>query len=568
MNIDEVKQIEDFRLFMIAVWKHLNLPSPTPMQIHIADYLMESQKRKILQALRGIGKTWLTGAYVCWRLLRNPNEKILIVSQTGGHADNIAIFIRRLINTMPILQHLQPDKAQGHRSSIIAFDVNGCEIAVQPSVKSLGITSQLQGNRASLLIADDVEGMQNSATEMMRAKLLDAVAEFDAILQTTPNSQILCLGTPQSSESIYNKMRDKGYYTQIYPARYPEDTSVYNGCLAPYIQDAIFKDRGIVGQPIDTRFTDADLIERELSYGKSGFRLQYMLDTTLSDAERYPLKLKDFIVMALDKKEAPISISYSLNKQDILNDIPNLGFTGDYLTKASTYSSETMPYESIIMSIDPSGRGNDATSYAIVASLNGRLFILDVGSVSGGYDDESLALLANKAKEFNVNKIYLESNFGDGLFTTVFKPFLYAIYNCTVEEIRSNGQKELRIIDTLEPVLNQHRLILSHSVATNDVNKALADTKRLPYSLLFQLTHITKDRGSLRHDDAVDALAMAVEQFKFSLLRNPKDMLEEIEKKKFKDSLDHFVKLAKSQQIGSKTNPILKQYKSFSNTVK
>lgn len=561
--INEVDQIQDFRLFLIEVWKHLNLPKPTPMQLHIANYLMEPNKRKILMALRGIGKTWLTGAYVCWRLLRNPNEKILIVSQTGGHADNIAIFIRRLINTMGILQHLIPNKALGHRSSIVAFDVNGCEIAVQPSVKSLGITSQLQGNRASLLIADDVEGMQNSATEMMRAKLLDAVAEFDAILQTNENSQILCLGTPQGSESIYNKMRDKGYYTQIFPARYPEDTSVYNGALAEYVQEALFKDSSLAGKPIDTRFTDIDLTERELSYGRSGFRLQYMLDTTLSDAERYPLKLKDFIVMSLDKKEAPINVSYSLNKQDILNDIPNVGFTGDYLTKAGSYSSEVLPYESIIMSIDPSGRGNDATSYAIVASLNGRLFVLDVGSVSGGYDDESLAILANKAKEFNVNKIYLESNFGDGLFTTVFKPFLYAIYSCTVEEIRNTRQKEVRIIDTLEPVLNQHRLILDYSVAKGDVSKALADTKRLPYSLLFQLTHITKDRNSLLHDDAIDALAMAIEQFKFSLLRNPKDMLDEIQKRKFNDSLNHFMSIAKKQYKQDNTNPNLKHYRGY-----
>ena len=167
-------QLQDFRFFLKEVWKHLRLPPPTRMQLYIADYLQQGHKRSQLEALRGIGKTWITGAYVCWRLRRNPNEKVLIVSQSGAHSDNIAIFIRKLIDTMPILQDLQPRSDQ--RSSVIAFDVNGSDISVQPSVKSLGITSQLQGNRASLLISDDVEGQQNSATELRRQQLLSQVA--------------------------------------------------------------------------------------------------------------------------------------------------------------------------------------------------------------------------------------------------------------------------------------------------------------------------------------------------------------------------------------------------------
>ena len=91
------KSIQDFKVFLKHTWSHLRLPSPTRMQYYIADYLQEGHKRSQLEALRGIGKTWITGAYVAWRLLRDPNEKILIVSQSGAHSDNIAIFIRKLI---------------------------------------------------------------------------------------------------------------------------------------------------------------------------------------------------------------------------------------------------------------------------------------------------------------------------------------------------------------------------------------------------------------------------------------------------------------------------------------
>jgi hypothetical protein len=66
------------------------------------------------------------------------------------------------------------------------------------------------------------------------------------------------------------------------------------------------------------------------------------------------------------------------------------------------------------------------------------------------------------------------------------------------------GQKERRIIDTLEPVLNQHRLVV-------DAALLRADQKDEPkFQLFHQLTRITRDRGSLRHDDRLDALAMAI----------------------------------------------------------
>ena len=469
---------------------------------------MTGDKRFLLEAFRGVGKTYICGAYVTWRLLRNPNEKVLIVSQSGAHSDAIAQFIRRLIFDLPILEHLIPEADM--RNSVKSFDVSGCEVTVQPSVKSLGITSQLQGNRASILISDDVEGMQNSATEQMRAKLLATVAEYDAILQTTEQAQIIMLGTPQSGESIYNKMRDKGFRTVVYPARYPEDTDVYQGTLAPYITTPLEKGEVAVGDCTDTRFTDQDLVEREASIGRSWFRLQYQLDTTLSDADRYPLKTSDFIVHDLDDNKGPISISYSSSRSSYMDDIPNIGFTGDNFFRAGHVDSEYVPYEYSIMSIDPSGRGKDETGYSVIKQLHGKIYIADVGGLHGGYTPENLTRMATIAKQHNCKLIVIESNFGDGMFSELLKPVLKTIYPCSIEEVRNNKQKEQRIIDVLEPLLNSHKLVIDATLVRNDVKAAVSDHKELPYSLIHQLTHINKDRGSLQHDDRLDALSMSL----------------------------------------------------------
>ena len=545
------KSIQDFKVFLKHTWSHLRLPSPTRMQYYIADYLQEGHKRSQLEALRGIGKTWITGAYVAWRLLRDPNEKILIVSQSGAHSDNIAIFIRKLIDTMPILAHLQPRPDQ--RSSVVSFDVDGCDVSVQPSVKALGITSQLQGNRASLLISDDVEGQNNSATEKRRQDLLNQVAEYEAILQTTENAQILVLGTPQTSESIYNRLRDKGYVTRIYPAKYPTSIEGYQGCLADYIVQDMAKDPSLVDTSIDERFNNEDLYQRELSYGRSGFKLQFMLDTTLSDAEKYPLKSKDLIVTDLDGLQAPTRLLWSSHNQDSIGNIPNVGFTGDTLQRPASQEAFA-DYEGSLLAIDPSGRGTDEMGWCVVNHLLGKVFVPAFGGLQGGYDEPTLVKLSEIAKEYKVNKVVIESNFGDGMFSSLLSPVLNAIYPVAMEEVRHNTQKEKRIIDTLEPLMNQHRLVVDYTAIKKDIDGGLTDPKSLYYSLLYQLTHITSERGSLVHDDRLDVLAMGVQYWNdYGILKqDSNDALAIFKGRQVKDELRRRAGVFKAMNGGNK----------------
>jgi len=555
--------IKDFKVFLRLTWKHLRLPPPTRMQYYIADYLQEGHKRSQLEALRGIGKTWITGAYVAWRLLRNPNEKILIVSQSGSHSDNISIFIRKLIDTMDILAHLQPRADQ--RSSVVAFDVNGCNVSVQPSVKALGITSQLQGNRASLLISDDVEGQQNSATEKRRQDLLQQVAEYEAILQTTDDSQILVLGTPQTSESIYTRLRDKGYVTRIYPARYPGNIASYQGCLADYIIQDMARDPSLINKPTDERFTEEDLYQRELSYGRSGFKLQFMLDTTLSDAEKYPLKTRDLIVADLDASQAPTRLVWSANSSQSITDLPNLGFTGDTLQRPISQEAYGN-YEGSVLAIDPSGRGQDEMGWAVVNHLLGKVFVPAFGGMQGGYVEENLVKLAEIAKEYKVNKIVTESNFGDGMFTNLLMPVLNAIYPVAVEEIRNNVQKEKRVIDSLEPLMNQHRLVIDYTALRKDIEFGLQEPKSIYYSMVYQMTHITKERGALVHDDRLDALTLGVQFWnEYGILKqNSDDALEGYKKRMVEDELKRRANIFRSlQHKKSYSKPSLQRLRAY-----
>jgi len=508
-NIPE--PLHDFRNFTYLVWQHLGLPEPTPVQYDIAHYLQTSPKRSIIEAFRGVGKSYITAAYVVHQLLLDPQLKFMVVSASKARADDFSTFTQRIITELPICQHLIAK--DGQRWSKIAFDVAPAKASGSPSVKSVGVTGQLTGSRADIIIADDVEVPNNSMTHMMREKLAETVKEFDAVLK--PDGKIIYLGTPQNEMSLYNVLLSRGYDMRVWPARYPtieRSEKAYGGRLAPLLYEALQNEgTALYGLPTDAkRFDDEDLLERELSYGRSGFALQFMLDTSLSDANKYPLKLSDLLVMSCDKDTAPEKVVYGIMKP--VSDIPNVGLSGDKFY-APEDTIGRAKYTGSVLAIDPSGRGSDETAYAVVKMLNGFLYVVDCGGVEGGYSDATLQHLTDLAKIHSVNMVLIESNFGDGMFTELLKPYMLKTYPCTMEEVRHNTQKESRIIDTLEPVMNQHRLVIDPKVVQKDYDSVqhMPPDKGVKYMLTYQMTRIMKVRGALAHDDRLDVLAMAVQ---------------------------------------------------------
>jgi hypothetical protein len=502
-----------FANFLFLVWKHLGLPDPTPLQYDIADFLQFGPKRLVIEAFRGVGKSWITVAFVCWLLYCDPQLKITVVSASAPRANQFTTFCLQLINEMPLLSHLKPRHNQ--RQSMTEFDVGPARADKQPSVSSLGITGQLTGGRSDVIVPDDIEVPHNSDTQGKRDRLLELIKEFDAMLKPLPTSRICYLGTPQTEQSIYGELSTRGYVIRIWPSRYPKQLERYGHRLAPFIANRLAKEPQIVGHPTDPlRFTHEDLTERELSYGRSGFALQFQLDTSLSDAEKFPLKLSDLIIQPLDPFRAPIDFAWA-SSPDLVWDssIPIVGLHGDKYYRPMWWSPELKEYEGTIMAVDPSGRGKDETSYAVVKVLHGRLFLVAAGGFMGGYDETTMKGLLEVAKKHHVPLIIAEPNYGGGMFTELLKSAAQRYYPVGVEDADwSTVAKEQRIVDTLEPVLNQHRLVVCPSVIQHDYESVLKrDGDRAPYYRLFyQMSRMVRQKGALAQDDRLDALAMAV----------------------------------------------------------
>jgi len=534
----------DFKLFLQALWDQLDLPSPTRAQYAIADYLQSGPKRLQIQAFRGVGKSWITGAFVLWTLFNDAEKKIMIISASKERADNMSIFLQKLIIETPWLSHLQP-KSDDARWSRISFDVL-CSPHQAPSVKSVGITGQLTGSRADLMILDDIEVPGNSMTELMREKLLQLCTEAEAILTPKDDSRIMYLGTPQTTFTIYRKLAERNYRPFVWPARYPrgKNVSQYEGLLAPEIQADIDNGADEWAPTDPDRFDHDDLLEREASMGRSNYMLQFQLDTSLSDAEKFPLKMADLIITSVNPDTAPENVIWCSDPSNVVKDAPSVGLPGDYFYSPMQMQGEWGPYNETICSIDPSGRGTDETAACYLSQRNGIIYLHEMRAYRDGYSDNTLLDILRGCKKYNVTSLVIETNFGDGIVSELFKKHLIQTkQNIYIEEVRANVRKEDRIIDSLEPILNQHRLVVDRGVIDWDYrsNKDSAPESRLLYMLFYQMSRMCREKGAVKHDDRLDTLAQGVKYFTDALSISAHDAIKLRKREEWDSILEDFL---------------------------
>ena len=488
---------DDFRNFLFRVWQELGLPEPSRVQYDMGGFLQNGPDRRMIQAMRGAGKSYETAAFAAWLLYRNPDTTLLCISAVQTRAREFILLVRKIIDSMDELAHLRP--GEWDRDGADRFDV-GCRSRPDknPSVAAYGIKSMVTGTHVDCVILDDVEIPENSSTVEARDKLMYKVKEFENILN--PGGHIIYLGTPQTEDSVYNRLAEH-YECRQWPARYPDPTNEARmKRLAPLLVEDLDKGAVKAGDPTYPEYYSDDLlVEREAIMGPTMFALQMLLDTTLSDRDRYPLKLSNLIVWDMAGNMAPTVMTWGTTNP-VGIECP--GLTGDRYNGPVYSSPSWAEYENTIMYIDPSGRGEDQTGYCVARLLNGTIHVPACDGLKGGYDDETMTRLAEIGHQHGVRHFVVEKNWGDGMYAKLLTPHVARVCgHASVEEKHSTGQKELRIIDILEPVMANHRLCISREVAQN-------------MELGTQITRITRDKGALRHDDQVESLAGAVGWYK------------------------------------------------------
>lgn len=496
------------------------------LQIDIGRFLASDVQYGMVQAQRSQAKSTIVAIYAVWQLIHDCKHRVLIISAGQDVATEIANWVIQIIMNWDILECMRPDRQHGDRASNKAFDIHwqlkGAEKS--PSVACIGITSNMQGRRSDLLIPDDIESSKNGITELQRAALEHLSKDFTSICQ---KGRILYLGTPQTVDSIYNKLPERGYTVRIWSGRYPtiEEEKFYGERLAPTIRAAMEADPslrkgggldGNRGKPTDPLLLgETALCNKELDQGVAYFNLQHMLNTELSDEARHPLKTKNLVVMQFGIDKGPSEINWlpSPEKQ-----IKAAGLGSMQFYRPFSIGSELYKYEGKTMYVDTAGGGDngDETVAVVTYFLHGYVFFAEMLALPGGYDNSYYVALSELALRHGVNDIDVEKNFGFGAFAKAWEPILQETYKkadattCPrIEDVWESGQKELRIIDTLEPIMARHKLIVHEDILSYDVestNKYPFD-KRESYRIFNQMTKVARIKHALLHDDRLDALA-------------------------------------------------------------
>lgn len=489
----------------------------------------DATRRGVLM-YRNAGKThWGTICLTLYRLFRDPYRRVVVISKSSGAAQEMILSCRQLIDDVWFLNHLRP-KAD-RRDNSKAFDVGPLMPgAKQPSVKALGIDGQLSTNRAHTVIADDVETEQNAMTPEARIRLKETVTEFrqwlfeernltdedkaDGFVAPVDPPEIVYFGTPKHEDTLYLALSKKNVAMRGYPIQLPApDENVIN--LAPMLVERL-ANGGKPGDPTAPHRFGVTAIADFMSEGMHKFKREQMLIADLGQTNRYPMRLSDLMVHECPRDKAPVSMVWGTRDNVGSTDtgLPTLGPTNDRLYRPIFVDPNFASYNVTKAGIDPAGRGADRTGLTIAGELGGLFFVKHNCGLSGTSDETCLEI-ARRLREYGATEAYFEVNIDStGAWEQVMRGAIRKLtlqpgvdprfpqgWNCTLTDVRSHGQKELRIIGAVEPLLSSHRIVVDPSVvAPHEPERHL--------EFQYQLACMTRDRGCLVEDGRIDSLAI------------------------------------------------------------
>jgi hypothetical protein len=193
----------------VWLWQRRQGMSMPRHHLRIADWLQDAwakgERRLLLLAFRGAGKSTVVGLFCGWLLRRDPNLRILVLAADQALAEKMAVNVRRIVERHPLTAHLRPARPDQWAADRFTV-VRPLELR-DPSVLARGVTANVTGSRADVIICDDVEVPNTCGTAAKRAELRERLSESAYVL--TPGGLHLFVGTPHSSASLYAEEPDR-----------------------------------------------------------------------------------------------------------------------------------------------------------------------------------------------------------------------------------------------------------------------------------------------------------------------------------------------------------------------
>lgn len=461
----------DFSMF-VALWNRQQGQNTPQLHFRMAGWLQEAWEKKrtrlLLQAFRSSGKSTVCGLFAAWLLYRQADLRILVLAADLMLARKMVRNVKRIIERHPLTCHLKPERADQWGAD--RFTVNRPRELRDPSMLAKGISANITGSRADIIICDDVEVPNTCDSADKRADLRERLAEISYVL--VPGGTQLYIGTPHSYYTIYaEKPR----------CEIGEDKPFLDGFRRLKIP---VLENGESAWP--GRFTLEEIERIRRGTGPNKFSSQMMLEpVNIAEGRLDPAAFRRY--------EAEL---------DYLKEISLLQIGDRKMVSASAWW-------------DPAfgKNGNDSSVLAIVYTDETGCFWLHriaylKGEVAAEFDEAThqCRQVAQIAKDLYLPSIAIETN-GIGKFLPgiLRRELALARAPCAVREIASTRPKDLRILEAFDTVLAARMLNVHASVY------------RTPF--IREVQEWRPGAGGGR-DDGLDAVAGAIAQEPVRLKRH------------------------------------------------
>lgn len=157
--------------------------------------------------------------YVTYRVAKDPNINVLVVSKTQEQAKKFLYAIKQRL-THPRYADLQVafGPVDGYRATADQWAANKIYLGgdardsgeKDPTIEALGMGGQIYGSRASLIVLDDVVTLSNVGEW---AKQQDWVRQEVASRLPPGGGQLLVVGTRVAPVDLYRELRNPEHYT-------------------------------------------------------------------------------------------------------------------------------------------------------------------------------------------------------------------------------------------------------------------------------------------------------------------------------------------------------------------
>lgn len=187
-------------------------------QVHldVCEFITRQNKKRsqLILLPRDHGKSALAAYYACWKVLRQPDIRILLISSTANLAEKQLQFIKDIL-TSDIFQYywpeyVNPDEGKRKRwtSHEIAIDhPKRAEEGVRdPTVFTGGLTTSLTGLHADLIVLDDIIVQENAYTKEGRDKVKSLYSLLHSIAGA--EAEEIAVGTRYHPLDLYAEMQD------------------------------------------------------------------------------------------------------------------------------------------------------------------------------------------------------------------------------------------------------------------------------------------------------------------------------------------------------------------------